>query len=338
MVLPTGRGRAAVASIAVAAVAILGLEAALADSAAIFTVGSSQDAVDARPGDGSCATLAGACTLRAAIQEANARPGADVIDVPAGTYALAIPPLNQNDIATGDLDITDSVTISGAGAGITIVDGGVPVPGSPPDVHGLDRLFEVVDGATVDFSGLTFSDGYAAEYGGAIANNSSATITVTTSVLTRNVAEKAGGAIDNHLGGAVVVRNSRLSDNFAYENGSALNNNRDGTLTVTDSIVSSNSAVDVGVDELLLGAGAISNNAELDAIGRIVVRDSVLSDNRAGGGRAGATISNDGAGSVSVERTLFSKNVATGDGGAIFNDSGVVEVTATVMLPCRAAL
>ena len=47
--------------------------------AANFTVNSTADAVDARPGDGACATLAGQCTLRAAIQEANARPGADSI-------------------------------------------------------------------------------------------------------------------------------------------------------------------------------------------------------------------------------------------------------------------
>jgi len=34
-----------------------------------FTVDSTVDAVDANPGDGLCATEAGECTLRAAIQE-----------------------------------------------------------------------------------------------------------------------------------------------------------------------------------------------------------------------------------------------------------------------------
>src|SRR5918999_857204 len=125
MVLPTGRGRAAVASFAVAAVAILGLEAALASTGATFVVGSTSDLVDARPGDGSCATLGGACTLRAAIQEANALPGADVVRLPAGPSPLAIPPVNENGIATGDLDITDSVTITAAEAGVPVVDGGV---------------------------------------------------------------------------------------------------------------------------------------------------------------------------------------------------------------------
>src|SRR5207247_9755677 len=115
--------------------------------AANFTVDSTADAVDARPGDGVCATLAGQCTLRAAVQEANARPGTDSISVPPGTYVLAIPGAGEDASATGDLDITDDLTITGSGAGSTIVDGG----------H-LDRVFHVVGllgGPTVHTSDLT---------------------------------------------------------------------------------------------------------------------------------------------------------------------------------------
>ena len=43
-----------------------------AHAAATFTVNSATDAVDATPGDGVCATAGSVCTLRAAIQEANA--------------------------------------------------------------------------------------------------------------------------------------------------------------------------------------------------------------------------------------------------------------------------
>ena len=326
-----GRVRVGFAAFVVAVAAVVvGLEAASANPGARFVVNSTSDALDASAGNGLCATRTGACTLRAAVQEANALPGADLIEVPAGTYELAIPPLNQNDISTGDIDITDSVTISGAGAPSTIVDAGVPLPGAPQQVHGLDRIFEVsVDGGTVNFTGLTLSDGYAAEYGGAIANNSTATVAVAGSILTRNVAGKAGGAIDNHFGGAVEVLNSTVMHNFASENASALNNNRGGRLTVTDSTVSSNSAADVGLDESLVGAGAISNNAELDTIGTIAVSGSTISENRAGGGRAGASIANDGAGTVTVDTTTFSKNATTGDGGAISNAKGEVTVTAS---------
>jgi predicted outer membrane repeat protein len=316
--------------IVLALATVLGhMAAGLAGAAGFnFTVNDTSDRVDVRVGDGACRTSAGTCTLRAAIQETIALPGPDTIFVPGGTYALEIPPLNQNLAANGDLDITDSLAITGAGAGATTVDGGTPQAGAPPRVHGLDRLFEVLaDGGTVTFSGLTFSDGYADEYGAAIMNNSTATVTVTTSTLTGNVADKAGGAIDNHLGGAVHLRDSTLSNNVALESGSALNNNRDGTLTVTDSAISSNSAADIGLDETLLGAGAISNNAELDATGTITVTGSQIGDNAAGGSRSGAAISNDGAGTVTVDQTIFSKNRANVDGGAIFNGAGEVIVT-----------
>src|SRR6188472_411319 len=79
-----------------------------------FTVESTADAVDSNLSDGICATAAGDCTLRAAIQEANANDGSITIHVPAGTYALSIEGRGEDAAATGDLDITDDVTIEGA--------------------------------------------------------------------------------------------------------------------------------------------------------------------------------------------------------------------------------
>lgn len=87
---------------------------AQARAASSFAPDSTADATDASPGDGNCATVDG--TLRAAIQEANATPRPDSISLPAGTYELGIPPLNVDGIETGDLSLTDSLTIAGAGA------------------------------------------------------------------------------------------------------------------------------------------------------------------------------------------------------------------------------
>ena len=91
-------------------------------AAATFTVGSTQDAVDASPGDGICATGASACTLRAAVMEANALPGQDTITVPAGVHALAIAPGGGTE-ADGDLEITSPLVVQGAGFGSTFIDG-----------------------------------------------------------------------------------------------------------------------------------------------------------------------------------------------------------------------
>ena len=59
-----------------------------------FTVNSIADEIDATPGDGVCATAGGACTLRAAIQEANATSALDEIHfaIPgAGPHTIALP-------------------------------------------------------------------------------------------------------------------------------------------------------------------------------------------------------------------------------------------------------
>ena len=48
-------------------------------AAVTFTVNSLLDTPDVAPGDGACANANGACTLRAAIQEANDTAGADQI-------------------------------------------------------------------------------------------------------------------------------------------------------------------------------------------------------------------------------------------------------------------
>src|ERR687896_1209197 len=55
-----------------------------------LVVNDTADRPDVSVGNGVCATSAGRCTLRAAIQEANMRQGADTITVPGGTYPIRI--------------------------------------------------------------------------------------------------------------------------------------------------------------------------------------------------------------------------------------------------------
>ena len=103
-------------------VASLALVGGTVAQAVELTVTSTADAVDARPGDGVCATKTGTCTLRAAVQEANALVGPDAIVLQSGVYKLTIEGLNEDAAATGDLDITDALTIKGMGAPDTRID------------------------------------------------------------------------------------------------------------------------------------------------------------------------------------------------------------------------
>src|SRR5688500_3377191 len=91
--------------------------------AATFTVTSTADEVDANPGNGACASASGACTLRAAVMEANALGGSDRITLPAGTYTLTIAGRGEDAAATGDLDVDGgTLEVVGAGIGTTVID------------------------------------------------------------------------------------------------------------------------------------------------------------------------------------------------------------------------
>ncbi len=118
-----------------------------------FTVNSTADLPDANPADGVCAAADGSCTLRAAIMQANATTGADTITLPAGTYTLTRVGFDDN-ASAGDLDITESLTINGAGSTLTIVDGNGIVTN--------DRVFHIlITAEKVTMSGLTIRKGVA---------------------------------------------------------------------------------------------------------------------------------------------------------------------------------
>lgn len=114
-----------------------------------FTVNSTVDAVDLRPGDGLCATAAGTCTLRAALQEANSLAGSDTIVLRAGVYSLTLIGSREDAAATGDLDITSNVTISGNGA---VIDGNGAVL--------FDRVVHITTSVTVAISGVVIRGGH----------------------------------------------------------------------------------------------------------------------------------------------------------------------------------
>ncbi|RIK98797.1 MAG: hypothetical protein DCC71_20775 [Proteobacteria bacterium] len=83
--------------------------------AASFQVTSTLDAGDASPGNGLCADALGACTLRAAIEEANALAGRDAISVPSGSY----------DFGSSALAISEEVDVAGAGRNATVLQGSI---------------------------------------------------------------------------------------------------------------------------------------------------------------------------------------------------------------------
>jgi CSLREA domain-containing protein len=107
-----------------------------AQSGPIFHVNQIEDV-----NDGSCGVLH--CSLREAVIQANAYSGGGAtIDIPSGVYTLAIYGF-EDAAASGDLDITKTMTIYGAGADQTVLDGGY-----------IDRVFQFRSGS-VTLAGVT---------------------------------------------------------------------------------------------------------------------------------------------------------------------------------------
>src|SRR5215469_14792431 len=96
--------------------------APVAAATVTFTVTSTADSHDAHPGNGKCADSAGRCTLRAAVEAANAEPaGTSVaIKVPSGQYLLTLGSLDLTGNTIG-IRGAGSGAIAGTGAGSTVV-------------------------------------------------------------------------------------------------------------------------------------------------------------------------------------------------------------------------
>src|SRR5262245_4492430 len=191
-----------------------------------FTVNTVLD--DATPGNGKQ-------SLREAITRANAHPGADTILLPAGVFKIAITGGEVNPTTTGDFDITDALTIQGAGAGLSAVDG-----------QQLDRVFDISGTAPssiqVVLQGLTVRNGLAAEDGGGV-RVANADLVVRDSAVVGNRAALSGGGISNVVApgtGNVTLVRTTVARNVSGIFGGGLCVIGASTLIVQDSTVRRN--------------------------------------------------------------------------------------------------
>jgi hypothetical protein len=294
---------------------VLGLSGALSLSSAAaaptFTVNSVVDAVASAPFDnGVCQTASGnsVCTLRAAIMKANHFPGGGVtIIVPTGTYGLTITPNETDDELTGDLNVTASMTIQGAGAATTIV-----------DANQIDRAIHVGSTATITISGLTIKNGSNTGPGGGILNDG--VLTLTNSIVTGNQtlnSSGGNGSPTTDAGGGILssktltLNNTIVTANVSAGNGGGVY--ADGSATLNDSSVTANRAT--------LGSygGGIVND------GTMAINRSVISGNQTSPSSLYAVPGNGGGiwnfGGLTMTNSTVSNNSAFSYGGGIFNSA-----------------
>jgi CSLREA domain-containing protein len=246
--------------------------------------------------DGSCDPD---CSLREAIEAANANPGADNVPVPAGTYLLNL----------GQLVVSDDVAITGTGQANTIIDG-----------KASNRVFEIQSEVVADISGVTIQNGYAVFRGGGIYNKGG-DLTLTSSTVSGNYAFYYAGGISSW--GYLTLIDSAVSENtsFMYNAGGIENS---GDLTLTNSTVSGNSTygygggIYTGGNDLTLTNSTVSGNTAGHG-GGIFIRGGYLTlTSSAVSGNTGGGIRNV-LGYVTLTSSTVSGNTGAIRGGGIFN-------------------
>src|ERR671915_1833940 len=359
------RIRFAALAAALSVVAVLALAPDPASAAIVMGVNDTADRPDRNIGDGVCATSAGTCTLRAAIQESNALIGQDTINLAQGVYELEMPVVNEDTAATGDHDIVDSVNIVGEGAAATFVDGGFPMPSQPVDARGIDRLFEIHPSAgNVTFRSLTIREGYSEEAGGGIQNWSPGLLRLENVHVLDNLAGKAGGGLNNDdpfdyewpsgslpdtatiQSGRVEITNSKFAGNSASEGGAAINNVSDGSITITGSEVVDNPGEmipdpaqvidphDPEPIEYIPGPGvydpsasAIVDEGQFDGVGTIRIVDSLLARNYSP--TDGPAVHGMADGTLEITDSTIEDNTTEGNGGGVYTSGGKGTITRT---------
>lgn len=277
--------------------------------AAEFNVNDTADADDNNAGDGICATIMGACTLRAAISEANSLAGADTIILPSGIYNTS-----------SSLSITSAITISGEITGTTIV-----------DANDSARVFFISTSQPVSMSGFTVQGGNAGTsgLGGGIYINSNGDVTLSAMNVNNNKANSGCGIGAGSPINQLTIADSVIENNLGITGGSGPSTSiggglrlSQGTVTITDSTIRGNTADS--------GGGLIYISADL------TIRNTTISDNIAtvkiasngveiGGDGGGLSV---GSGSITkIINSTISNNKAINNGGGIFMANGFSSVS-----------
>jgi len=261
-----------------------------------FVVNSTADVANSTPTSKACATAGPnpVCTLRAAIQASNANSGTDTISLPAGVYTLTIAGRNEDAAATGDLDITDAVNITGAGAGSAIIDG-----------NGIDRVFDVFANGTTTISGVTIRKGNPGAaagggiFSGAVVGNNVVSLNLSNVIVTQNTNTNNGGGIANS--DSISLTDVTVSNNTCVGQaglGGGIFNQ--GTATLNRVTLSGNSAS---------GGGGLGSDFDVNLTNVTIYGNSADS---------GAAIMHNGGLATLVNVTISNNNAAPG-GGGFFN-------------------
>ena len=209
------------------------------------------------------------CTLRKAINNANdnlatypqcqqGEPSNVAIDtiifyVP-GTITFALAGANEDGGETGDLDVTDSLTIIGHPDGTVI------------DAADLDRVFHIHPGATLTLVNIHITNGRGGGLGGAILIDGG-TLNLQNSTVSNSLAfDGAGGGIYAMTNSVINMTNSTLTGNTSEDHAGGMFVEGGSVVQITNSTITNNNS-NTGL------CGGIANG------GTVTLRSSIVAGN-----------------------------------------------------------
>ena len=300
-----------------------------------YVVDNSSAAVTILPNDLEVtnANDSGDGSLRQAITNANSFGGSNTITFRSSAFST----MKTITLGSALPDITSMVIINGPGANLLTVDG-----------NSAYRVFYADTGADLTLDSLTIANGSAGVGAGVYDNH--ATVTITNSTLSGNVATNKGGAI--YVNNAtLILTNTTLSGNQAANYGGGIETNGSSSLlTLTDCLFAGNQTT--GASNPLGGAldnyhatttvtnCTFSNNSATRGGGiynnpnsTLTVIGSTFTSNTASQG-GGIYAQN----SLTVTDSTFDSNSATALGGGITDIAGEVIVSGSTFTGNSAGL
>ena len=247
----------------------------------------------------------GAGSFRQAIESANTQPGKDEIIFDNSLRGGEIT------LTSGQLNITDSLQVTGLGADSLTISG-----------NNSDRVFSIDDGSDrsieVEITDLTIAEGFRSFRGtgnGAGIGNFE-NLTVSDSIIADNFAQEGGAGISNqgilNLINSAVINNVVGGGIIALGGGGIYN---DGTATIINSTIALNEGDDLG--------GGIANRGNLEIVNSTVTGNIIDSGNVSN--RSGAGIynsSNSDRAIATITSSIVAGNSNNNDLGGGLLDSG----------------
>jgi len=228
----------------------------------------------------------GTGSLRQCILNSNGNPGTDAITFDSAFFNTP----RTIALTSGDLDMADSVTITGPGAHLATISG-----------NNASRVINIFNGTgmiDVTLSGLTLMKGNAPGATGGAIRSYGENLTVQQCIITSNAAAFEGGILVTSPG-KLLLTDSQVTNNTASTNIGGVAST--GAATILRSTISGNSAADY-FGGLFVG-------------GTLTLEDSTISDNTAG--ISGGGLHLHGSATSTIRNSTISGNTAATNGGGI---------------------